>query len=47
MSLVLIMNEGRLAFTQVCDVIDRKQLQRCVSKYPMPRSSRTFSARDQ
>ncbi|NER26036.1 MAG: IS4 family transposase [Symploca sp. SIO1C2] len=41
------MNVGRLVFTQICDSIDRKQFQRCVSKYPMPRSSRSFTARDQ
>ncbi len=47
LSLVLVMNEGRVAFTQICDVIDRKQFQRCVSNYPMPRKSKSFSARDQ
>ena len=41
------MNSGRLVFTQVTDTLDPAQLARCVSRYPMPRSSRTFSARDQ
>jgi transposase len=41
------MNTGRLVFTQVTDTLDPAQLARCVSRYPMPRSSRTFSARDQ
>ncbi len=29
------------------DVLDPKELTRCVSRYPMPRASRRFSARDQ
>ena len=41
------MNEGRLIFTQVSDVLDRKQFERCVNRHPMPRSSRGMSARDQ
>ena len=41
------MNAGRLVFTQICDTIDRKQFQRCVSSHPMPRASRSFTARDQ
>ena len=41
------MNTGRLVFSQIIDLIHREQFDRCVSKYPMPRSSRTFSARDQ
>ena len=41
------MNQGRLIFSQVTDVFYRQQFQRCVSKYPMPRSSKSFSARDQ
>lgn len=41
------MNIGRLVFTQICDSFERKQFQRCVSKYPMPRSSKSFTARDQ
>jgi len=40
------MNQGRLVFTQITDRIYRADLQRCVSKYPMPRRSRSFSARD-
>jgi len=41
------MNQGRLVFSQIIDVFHREQFQRCVSKYPMPRTSRSFSARDQ
>jgi len=41
------MNTGRLVFSQVVDLIHREQFERCISKYPMPRSSRSFSARDQ
>ena len=41
------MNQGRLVFSQITDVFHREQFQRCVSKYPMPRTSRSFSARDQ
>lgn len=41
------MNIGRLVFTQICDTIDRKQFQRCVSSHPTPRTSRRFTARDQ
>jgi hypothetical protein len=41
------MNAGRLVFSQVVELIHREQFDRCVSKYPMPRCSRTFSARDQ
>ena len=41
------MNIGRLVFSQIVDLIHREQFERCVSKYPMPRSSRSFSARDQ
>jgi len=41
------MKIGRLVFTQICDTIDRKQFQRCVSNHPMPRASRSFTARDQ
>jgi len=41
------MNEGRTVFTQVIDTLDRKEFQRCVARYPMPRQSRAFSARDQ
>lgn len=40
-------NSGTLVFSQIVDIIDRKQFQRCVSKYPMPRASKSFSARDQ
>ena len=41
------MNQGRLVFSQITDVFHREQFQRCVSKYPMPRTSKSFSARDQ
>jgi len=41
------MNQGRLVFSQITDVFHREQFQRCVSKYPMPRTSRSFFARDQ
>jgi len=41
------MNLGRTIFTQVMDTLHREQFERCVSRYPMPRDSRSFSARDQ
>lgn len=41
------MNEGRTVFSQVMDILDPKELTRCVARYPMPRTSRGFSARDQ
>lgn len=41
------MNEGRLIFTQVMDMLHREQFERCVARYPMPRRSRGMSARDQ
>ncbi|MBW7896420.1 MAG: IS4 family transposase [Opitutaceae bacterium] len=41
------MNAGRLVFSQVVELVHREQFDRCASRYPMPRSSRTFSARDQ
>jgi hypothetical protein len=41
------MNTGRLVFTQVTDVLDPKQLSRCVNSYPMPRASKGMTARDQ
>jgi hypothetical protein len=41
------MNAGRLVFSQVMDMLHREHFDRCVARYPMPRSSRTFSARDQ
>ncbi len=41
------MNEGRLIFTQVSDMIHREQFDRCVDLHPMPRTSRGMSARDQ
>lgn len=41
------MNEGRLIFTQVSDMIHREQFERCVNLHPMPRASRAMTARDQ
>lgn len=41
------MNLGRLVFTQTLDQLHREQFDRCVSKYPMQRKSKSFSARDQ
>lgn len=41
------MNIGRLIFTQVLDVLDPKQLSRCVARFPMPRISKSMTARDQ
>jgi len=41
------MNEGRLIFTQVSDMIHREQFDRCIDLHPMPRTSRGMSARDQ
>ncbi len=41
------MNTGRLVFAQIVDLIHREFFERCVSKYPMPRRSKSFSARDQ
>lgn len=41
------MNQGRLIFSQITDVFHRAQFQRCVAKYPMPRTSKGFYARDQ
>jgi len=41
------MNEGRLIFTQVSDMIHREQFDRCMNLHPMPRASRGMSARDQ
>jgi len=41
------MNAGRLIFTQVLDLLDRKEFQRCMQLHPMQRSSRGMTARDQ
>jgi len=41
------MNEGRTIFSQVMETLHREQFERCVARYPMPRGSRSFSARDQ
>lgn len=41
------MNEGRLVFSQVIDLLHREQFDRCLTRYPMSRKSRGFSGRDQ
>ena len=41
------MSGERLVFSQVTDFLHREQFERCVERYPMPRKSRTMSARDQ
>lgn len=41
------MNRGRLVFSQITDMLDPKQLARCLQRYPMPRVSKSFSASDQ
>lgn len=41
------MNAGRLIFTQVTDLIDRKEFQRCINLHPMSRISKSMTARDQ
>jgi hypothetical protein len=41
------MNKGRLIFTQAVDILHREEFDRCIARYPMPRVSRSFSARDQ
>jgi len=41
------MNEGRTVFSQIMDILDPKELTRCVARHPMPRESRSFTARDQ
>lgn len=41
------MNSGRLVFAQIIDVLDPKQFTRCVTRFPMPRASRSMTARDQ
>ena len=41
------MNTGRTIFSQIIDTLDRKEFQRCLSVYPMPKESRSFTARDQ
>ena len=41
------MNEGHLIFTQVSDMILREQFERCSNLHPMPRTSRSMTARDQ
>lgn len=44
---LVTMNAGRPVFSQIVDVIYRAQFDRCVSNYPMPRKSKSFTARDQ
>jgi hypothetical protein len=41
------MNTGRLIFTQVIDLLDRKEFHRCMDLHPMPRVSKGMTARDQ
>lgn len=41
------MNDGRLVFFQIVDILDRKEFQRCASCYPMARVSKSMTARDQ
>lgn len=41
------MNTGRLIFTQVIDLLDRKEFQRCIEQHPMPRVSKGKTSRDQ
>ena len=41
------MNAGRLICTQVTDMIHREQFDRCINLHPMPRASRSMTARDQ
>lgn len=41
------MNTGRLIFTQVTDLIHREQFNRCIALHPMPRISKSMTARDQ
>jgi len=41
------MNAGRLIFTQVIDILDRKEFQRSMDLHPMPRASKGMTARDQ
>jgi hypothetical protein len=41
------MNTGRLIFSQVTDLLDRKEFQRCMALHPMPRASRAMTDRDQ
>lgn len=41
------MNSGRLIFTQIIDMLDRKEFQRSMNLHPMPRVSKGMTARDQ
>jgi len=40
------MNRGTLVFSQIVDLVHPQQFARCVSKYPMQRVSKTFTAWD-
>ncbi len=37
------MNAGCLVFSQVMDVLDPKQLSRCLDSYPMPRTNLAYA----
>jgi hypothetical protein len=41
------MNKGRLVFSQLTDFLHRQEFDRAMQLHPMPRASRSFSARDQ
>lgn len=41
------MNYGKIVFSQILELIHPQQFQRCVNRYPMKRTSRSFSAWDQ
>lgn len=46
MSLDLV-NQGKLVFSQIVELVHPQQFARCVSNHPMPRASKSFSAWDQ
>jgi hypothetical protein len=41
------MNFGKIVFSQILELIHPQQFHRCLSRYPMKRTSRSFSAWDQ
>lgn len=41
------MSQGQTVFSQLLQILYREEVNRCLAKYPMPRSSRSFSGRDQ
>ncbi|MCB1120126.1 MAG: IS4 family transposase [Verrucomicrobiae bacterium] len=41
------MNFGKIVFSQILELIHPQQFHRCVNRYPMKRTSRSFSAWDQ